>query len=297
MSAQYPKNLETWKFDEKRPQNSDLERVTIAREQGASEDQNFEVKSTQSKTNFRSSLGMLDQMIQKDQVPNVILLTGPKNVANVAFAKEFAKKLMGSEHASKIDSGHHPDLHIYEIEGKSGTHTVLSIHHFIKEVFLPPFEAKVKVFIIDDAHRMLPASGNSLLKTLEEPTLDSIILLISDRPELLLPTIVSRCRKVPLSSSLGISDEFNLAAVLEAVKEKDYVQLFKELAQIEEIILKEEVGTALYFQKIEELFQSILRCTGSLKALKLIETCRLAIERNLKLRTVLLNFFLSINPS
>ncbi|HSX04366.1 MAG TPA: hypothetical protein VLG76_06530 [Rhabdochlamydiaceae bacterium] len=54
----YPKNFENWKFDKKAPQNSDLERVTLAGEQGASEDQNFEMKPTQSKPNFRSSLGI-----------------------------------------------------------------------------------------------------------------------------------------------------------------------------------------------------------------------------------------------
>jgi 3-dehydroquinate dehydratase/shikimate dehydrogenase len=54
----YPKNLENWEFDKEVPQNFDLERVTIAREQGASEDRNFEARPTLSKTNFRGSLGI-----------------------------------------------------------------------------------------------------------------------------------------------------------------------------------------------------------------------------------------------
>lgn len=234
----------------------------------------------------------LDQMIEKGQVPNVILLSGPKNVAHTAFAKDFAKKLMGAEHGPKIDSGHHPDLHLYQIEGKSGTHSILSLHHLIKEVFLPPLEAKIKVFILEDAHRMLPASSNALLKTLEEPTLDSIIILISDRPELLLPTIVSRCRKVSLFSPLSASLEFDLKPIFQAAKENDYPQLFKEAAALEELILEEEVGTPAYFQKIDQLFEALLRSSQSLKAMKLIEQCRLALDRNIKLRSVILNFFL-----
>ncbi|HSX03189.1 MAG TPA: 50S ribosomal protein L11 methyltransferase [Rhabdochlamydiaceae bacterium] len=54
----YPKNFENWEFDKKASENFDLKRVTIAREQGASEDRNFEIKPTMSKPNFRSSLGI-----------------------------------------------------------------------------------------------------------------------------------------------------------------------------------------------------------------------------------------------
>ncbi|HSX12620.1 MAG TPA: hypothetical protein VLF61_03935 [Rhabdochlamydiaceae bacterium] len=229
----------------------------------------------------------LEQWIERKEVPPVILLAGPKTAAN-ACAKEFAKRLMGIEVAP------HPDLHLYEIEGKSGTHSVLSMQHLIEEMALPPFEAKVKIFIIEDAHRMLPASSNSLLKTLEEPTANSFIVLISDRPELLLPTVVSRSRKVALGLSNARQQEFCLEPLFKAAAEKDYVQLFKEVAQIEETILKEEVGTPVYFQKIDALFEEILHFNRNLKSVQQIEKCKLALERHLKLRTVLLNFLFSI---
>jgi hypothetical protein len=61
--AIYPNNFKNWEFDKKAPQHFELERVTIAREQGASEDQNFEVKPTPSKTNFRSCLGIASALI------------------------------------------------------------------------------------------------------------------------------------------------------------------------------------------------------------------------------------------
>jgi hypothetical protein len=48
--------LKNWEFDKKASQNSDLERATIVRAQGASEDENFEKKPTQSKTNFSDTL-------------------------------------------------------------------------------------------------------------------------------------------------------------------------------------------------------------------------------------------------
>jgi hypothetical protein len=51
--------LKNWEFDKKASQNSDLERATIVRAQGASEDENFEKKPTQSKTNFSDTLCIL----------------------------------------------------------------------------------------------------------------------------------------------------------------------------------------------------------------------------------------------
>jgi len=52
----YTTCLKNWEFDKKASQNSYLERATIVRAQGASEDENFEKKPTQSKTNFSDTL-------------------------------------------------------------------------------------------------------------------------------------------------------------------------------------------------------------------------------------------------
>ena len=65
---------------------------------------------------------------------------------------------------------------------------------------MAPFEAKAKVFIIKDADRMLPPSANALLKTLEEPTYDSYIIMTTSNLDEILPTIASRCFKINFSS-------------------------------------------------------------------------------------------------
>src|SRR5690606_1908010 len=71
-----------------------------------------------------------------------------------------------------------------------------AMRRFSDEVYLAPFEAKKKIFIIHDAHRMLSYSANALLKTFEEPARDAIIILISGSPEQLLPTVLSRCQTI-----------------------------------------------------------------------------------------------------
>jgi len=136
----------------------------------------------------------LVRMIRKDAIGNSLLFAGPDGIGKSLFAEAFAKALLSGNNPGKFDSGNHPDLHVYSPEGKIGMHSIQSMRQLKDEVYLPPYESDRKVFIIHDADRMLGYSANALLKTFEEPSLDTIIILLTDSPELLLPTIMSRCR-------------------------------------------------------------------------------------------------------
>ena len=143
----------------------------------------------------------LETMLRKGSVGNSLLFAGPPGVGKGLIAHEFGKDLVCCDDAEgtkrrKADHGNHPDIHVYHPEGKTGMHSMDSMRAFSKEVYMCPNESARKVFIIHDAHRMLPTSANALLKTFEEPTEDSLIILVSSEPEALLPTIRSRCRTV-----------------------------------------------------------------------------------------------------
>jgi len=147
---------------------------------------------------------------KKNSLANSLLFIGADGIGKKLFAKELAYYLMfpnANDEALKkrVAENKHPDLHIYSPEGKSGMHSIANIRELISQVFLSPFEAEAKVFIIYDAERMLPSSANALLKTLEEPNLDSYIILLTTKESSLLPTIVSRCINLqfhPLSEKL-----------------------------------------------------------------------------------------------
>jgi len=139
----------------------------------------------------------LQRMAFQKKVPSTLLFCGPEGVGKSRFALALAQLLMGKEHAHKLAMRNHPDLHLYSPEGKSAIHTIENMRRLIDEVALPPYEAPVKVFIIYDAHQMLPYSSNALLKTFEEPFFHSYFILLTSTPDAILPTIVSRCRKVP----------------------------------------------------------------------------------------------------
>ncbi|MDQ3985781.1 MAG: DNA polymerase III subunit delta' [Actinomycetota bacterium] len=91
----------------------------------------------------------------------------------------------------------HPDVHYVSPEGP-----IISVD-VIREAIVPeaarsPFEASVKVFVIEEADRMNDSAQNALLKTLEEPRADTAFVLISDHEDELLETIRSRCLVVHL---------------------------------------------------------------------------------------------------
>ncbi len=104
------------------------------------------------------------------------------------------------ESCLKIDSGSHPD--IIHISPQEGLIKIDEIRTIEEALSYRPYEGMKKVVIVDDADTMNQASANTFLKTLEEPAEDSLIILISSRPDRLLPTIRSRCSMIafhPLS--------------------------------------------------------------------------------------------------
>lgn len=141
----------------------------------------------------------LKKIVDRESFGNSYLFSGPEGIGKGHFAEEFAAMLLCSKdphgiNKHKLETGNHPDLCIFRPEGKIAMHSMDTMRRLGDEVFQAPYEAPYKVFLVHDAHRMLPYSANALLKTFEEPLPTSIIILISHAPELLLPTILSRCQ-------------------------------------------------------------------------------------------------------
>lgn len=143
----------------------------------------------------------LTHTVKRGMAGNSLLFAGPDGVGKSLFAEAFAKLLLTQNdptgvHRRKLESGNHPDIRTYRPEGKIGMHSIASMRSLSEEVYLAPYEADKKVFIVHEADRMLPYSANALLKTFEEPSLDTVIILLSSNPSALLPTVLSRCRTI-----------------------------------------------------------------------------------------------------
>ncbi len=75
------------------------------------------------------------------------------------------------------------------------------------KVFLKPFKSPMKAVIIVDAHSLTPEAQNALLKVLEEPPAQTILILTSESRDALLPTILSRCSLIELGVQKLLSEQ------------------------------------------------------------------------------------------
>lgn len=92
----------------------------------------------------------------------------------------------------KMATLQHPDLHLVEPDG--AFIKIDQIRDLQRELVLRPIETPLKACIIRDADRLNPAAGNALLKTLEEPPGNALMILLTTNLDGVLPTVRSRCQ-------------------------------------------------------------------------------------------------------
>ena len=174
------------------------------------------------------AVNSLKGMIAQDTARGSYLFFGPDGVGKRTAAIEFAKAINCDDTASrKIDSGNHPDVFIIHPEGKSGSIKIEKIREIIYQASLKPYEAKKRIFIVNDAEAMTLEAQNALLKVLEEPPQHHILILTTSNAAALLSTVLSRC-KVLKFYSLG-QDKIQEFLEARGMEEKEAV-LFSHMA-------------------------------------------------------------------
>lgn len=156
----------------------------------------------------------LAQRYQGDQLPHALLLSGVAGMGKMHLARNFARWLLCSQHhdASKsredsrpcgqcqgcqlMKAGSHPDFLEVVPEGEGKQIAIDTIRNVSSYLSLKSQFAPLQIVIIAPAEAMNRYAANSLLKTLEEPTPGSLLILVSSQPSRLLPTIRSRCQTI-----------------------------------------------------------------------------------------------------
>ncbi len=148
------------------------------------------------------------QFLGQDRFPHALLFEGIKGVGKRHFAFQLAQMLLcqGEPTESGICqscsscewflSGTHPDFVVLEPDEGKKLISVDSIRQNSQKVFKTSHQNGYRVLILEPADAMTIEAANSLLKTLEEPPPSTLLILLTDKPARLLPTIRSRASRL-----------------------------------------------------------------------------------------------------
>ncbi|MEI6427816.1 MAG: DNA polymerase III subunit delta' [Pseudanabaena sp. ELA607] len=163
------------------------------------------------------AISLLTSAIRKERIAPAYLFAGASGVGRGMTALAFARCLLGDRKSGhRISAGNHPDvlwveptyldkgkmLTVKEAEAAGLKRKTVpqirleQIREIAEFVSRPPLESSRSLVILDEAQTMTEAPANALLKTLEEPRHATIILIAPDVGAVL-PTLVSRCQKIP----------------------------------------------------------------------------------------------------
>lgn len=145
---------------------------------------------------------------REGRLAHAYLFVGPKDVGKKATALAVARVLNCEDRAGakalpcgecsscrRISSGSYPDVLLLD-KGENQSIRISDVRELINRIQLRAFEARKKIFVIQDIEDLSLEGANALLKTLEEPAPDSLLILTTSVPEKNLATIRSRCQTV-----------------------------------------------------------------------------------------------------
>ncbi len=188
------------------------------------------------------------------------LFVGREGIGKRLVALEFAIKILGEAARGRVLKGIHPDFFL--VEPEKGLIAIDAVRKAQDWLSLSPMEGDTKVLLVDDAHVLGEEAANAFLKSLEEPPLSSIIVLITPFTHQLLPTIISRCQMMRFGPLRGREVE-------EVLKEEGMdASLARELAALSQgsvsqaLALREEEGLVKYAKALyhgELTLSSLLR--------------------------------------
>lgn len=159
-----------------------------------------------------AATAQLRQAWVANRLPHAILVQGADGLGKGSFAAWLSaavlceKSLDGTLDAcgacascALIKAGSHPDQYWVAPEEDKTQLSVDLVRAACEKLSKTSFRQGYKVAIIEPAHQMTPGAANSVLKTLEEPSRGSLLVLLTSRPSGLLPTVRSRCQKLTIA--------------------------------------------------------------------------------------------------
>jgi DNA polymerase-3 subunit delta' len=254
------------------------------------------------------AIALLKAAIQRDRIAPAYLFAGTSGVGRSKTASAFAEILLGDRKSTKrLSDRNHPDLlwvePTYLDKGKMLTakeadaaglkrralpqiriEQVREISEFVSR---SPLECQRSVVILEEAQSMAESAANSLLKTLEEPLYATIILIVPDAGSIL-PTLVSRCQRIPFT-------RLNQAQMQEVLTREGHTDIPPEVVALAQGSAGQAIESFERFKSIPaELLTSVSQIPQDAKSAMAIAkqiTKELEVDLQLWLIDYLQNYF------
>ncbi|BAY49157.1 DNA polymerase III, delta prime subunit [Scytonema sp. HK-05] len=188
-----------------------------------------------------AAVELLRQAVLKNRVAPGYLFAGPEGVGRSLAAQCFVELLFGS-HQNRVRQGNHPDLlwvqptYLYQGQRLTATEAaekgvkrkapptirLEQIREITEFLSRPPLQAPRHMIVLEQAETMAEAAANALLKTLEEPG-QATLILIAPSVESVLPTLVSRCQRIPFY-------RLDAAAMAQVLKQTGHEEILQHSA-------------------------------------------------------------------
>ncbi|MDR1928780.1 MAG: hypothetical protein LBQ07_01700 [Endomicrobium sp.] len=205
----------------------------------------------------------------------------------------------------KFSKNIYPDLHFIDFKKQAKIQKeniekqkilkIDTIRHMQKEMYIKAYEMKWKFFIIDPAEKMSILAMNSLLKVLEEPPKNTIIILLANHKEMILKTIVSRSQILFFQSSdcfLNFESNSEIFALNKTLSENKKSNIDKNVKNITNVsLLYKIINQKLSFSEILMISKNI---SNNSSALECIDIMINDAERNFKAYLNIISYILDL---
>lgn len=161
-------------------------------------------------------IGRIESSVRSGRISHAVMVEGPSFLDKPAFARTLAKGILCPDHlgencgrcaiCDKIDHDNHEDIiYVRRLQGKA-TVGIDLIRQMQDQIAVKPNGDRY-IVIIEESGLMTEEAQNCLLKTLEEPPGETVLVLLADNSEHLLPTIRSRCVRYRIEGIHGAGDD------------------------------------------------------------------------------------------
>ena len=154
---------------------------------------------------------VFSNILDAERLSHAYIFSGPAGIGKFLFARTLAKVLLcqndkpgnwikkGCDKCSScksIEKNSQPNLKIVEVDKGKQEISISAVRQIQEELGMMPFYKSHRVFIINEAENLSEEASNALLKTLEEPVPNTILILVTSNLASLIPTVQSRCQVI-----------------------------------------------------------------------------------------------------